>query len=111
LPQGDLPVRQELATVEYAISPVQLPAAVTRSTPPQKPNALAALVNDIGIPTIAVRASAIRQHVLEMPAPVVADALSYHQETTAGLAAQAGGTFSRYAPGDHERPSSGEGDS
>ena len=56
-----------------------------------------------------------RQHVLEMPAPVVADALGYHQVTTAKLAAQAGGTFSRYAPGDHQRPparpSPGEGDS
>ena len=54
------------------------------------PDALAALVNDIGIPTTAGRASAIRQHVLEMPAPVVADALGYHQVTTAKLAAQAG---------------------
>jgi hypothetical protein len=39
------------------------------------PDTLAALVNDLGIPMIAGRASAIRQHVLEMPAPVVADAL------------------------------------
>ena len=41
-------------------------------------------------------------------------ALSYHPVTTK-LAAQAGGTFSRYAPGDHQRPparpSPGEGDS
>ena len=78
---------------------------------PMNPNALAALVNDIGIPTIAGRTSAIRHHVLEMPAPVVADALSYHQKTTARLAAQAGDTFSRYAPGDHERPTAGEEDS
>jgi integrase len=74
---------------------------------PMNPNALAALVNDIGIPTIAGRASAIRQHVLGMPAPVVADALGYHPVTTARLAAQAGGTFSRYAPGNHARPSPG----
>ncbi|MFE3495771.1 hypothetical protein [Streptomyces sp. NPDC059175] len=56
---------------------------------------------DLGIPTITGRVSAIRQHVLEMPAPVVADALGYHQVTTAKLAAQAGGTWSRYASGDH----------
>jgi hypothetical protein len=68
------------------------------------PDALAALVNDVGIPTTAGRASAIRQHVLEMPAPIVADALSYHPVTTAKLAAQAAGTWSRYAPGDHLRP-------
>jgi hypothetical protein len=36
-----------------------------------------------------------------MPAPIVADALGYHQITTAKLAAQAGTTWSRYAPGDH----------
>ena len=64
-------------------------------------DALAALVDDLGIPTVAGRASAIRQHVLEMPAPVVADALGYHPVTTAKLAAQAGGTWSRYASGDH----------
>jgi len=78
---------------------------------PMNPNVLAALVNDIGVPTVTGRTSAIRQHVLELPAPVVADALGYHPVTTAKLAAQAGSTFSRYAPGDHERPPSGEGDS
>ena len=64
---------------------------------------LAALVDDLGIPTVAGRASAIRRHVLGMLAPVVAGALGYHQVTTAKLAAQAGGTGSRYAPGDHLR--------
>jgi hypothetical protein len=82
-----------------------------RAGQPMNPNTLAALVNDIGVPTVAGRTSAIRQHVLEMPAPVVADALSYHPATATRLAAQAGSTFSRYAPGDHERPPSGEGDS
>ena len=61
-------------------------------------DALAALVNNLGIPAVAGRASAIRQHVLEMPAPVVADALGYHPVTTAKLATQAAGTWSRYAP-------------
>ena len=77
---------------------------------PMNPNVLASLVHDVGIPSIAGRTSAIRQHVLGMPAPVVADALSYHPKTTALLATQAGGTFSRYAPGDHQRPTAGEGD-
>jgi hypothetical protein len=40
-----------------------------------------------------------------MPAPTVAEALGYHHVTTAELAAQAGGTWSRYAPGDHSRSS------
>jgi hypothetical protein len=63
---------------------------------------------------VAGRTSSIRQHVLAMPVPVVADALSYHPATATRLAAQAGGTFSRYAPGGHQRPvpspTSGEGD-
>ena len=82
-----------------------------RAGQPMRPDYLARLLNEIGIPTAAGRTSAIRQHVLETPAPVVADALSYSQGTTARLAAQAGGTFSRYAPGDHDRSPSGEGDS
>ncbi|MGH3194579.1 MAG: hypothetical protein ACRDNT_01325 [Streptosporangiaceae bacterium] len=78
-----------------------------RAGQPMHSDSLAALVNDLGVPTVAGRASAIRQHVLEMPAPVVADALGYHQVTTAKLAAQAGGTWSRYASGDHLRSPSG----
>ncbi|MFH8642305.1 hypothetical protein [Streptomyces goshikiensis] len=78
-----------------------------RAGQPMHPDALSALVNDLGIPTTASRVSAIREHVLDMPAPVVADALGYHQVTTAKLAAQAGGTWSRYAAGDHLRSPSG----
>ena len=66
---------------------------------------LAALVGNLGIPATAGRACAIRQHVLEMPAPIVAEALGYHHATTAKLAARSGGTCSRYAPGDHSRSS------
>ncbi|MFI0219067.1 hypothetical protein [Streptomyces lydicus] len=68
-----------------------------RAGQPLHPDVLAALLNDIGIPTTAGRTAAIRQHVLEMPAPVVAEALSYHRITTAKLASEAGGTSSRYA--------------
>ncbi|MQS37686.1 hypothetical protein FFZ77_19220 [Streptomyces katsurahamanus] len=45
----------------------------------------------------ASRTAAIRQHVLEMTAPVVAEALSYHRVTTAKLASEAGGTWNRHA--------------
>lgn len=51
------------------------------------PNHLAALAKKAGV-SIVGRAAAIRQHVLEMPAPVVADALTYRYKTTARLAAQ-----------------------
>ncbi|MEU1217364.1 hypothetical protein ABZ424_34305 [Streptomyces sp. NPDC005790] len=78
-----------------------------RAGQPIHPDVLAALLNDIGIPTTAGRTAAIRQHVLEMPAPVVAEALSYHRVTTAKLAAQAGSNWTRYAAGDHLRSPSG----
>lgn len=74
-----------------------------RAGQPLHPHALADLINDLGVPTTAGRAAAIRQHVLEMPAPVVADALGYHHVTTTKLVGEAGGTWSRYASGDHTR--------
>jgi hypothetical protein len=77
-----------------------------RAGQPMHSDTLAALVSNLGIPATADRACAIRQHVLEMPAPFVAEALGYHHVTTAKLAAQSGGTWSRYAPGDHSRSSS-----
>jgi integrase len=55
-----------------------------RAGQPMRADYLARLLNEIGIPTTAGRASAIRQHVLETPAPVVADALSYSQGTPPG---------------------------
>lgn len=38
--------------------------------------------------------------VLQAPAPVVAGMLGYHHKHTARVLAEAGGTWSRYAPGD-----------
>ncbi|MGA5132691.1 hypothetical protein ACPCTO_23095, partial [Streptomyces olivoreticuli] len=78
-----------------------------RAGQPMHPDTLAALINDLGIPTIAGRTAAIRQHVLEMPAPVVAEALGYHHVTTTRIASEAGDTWSRYAAGEHLRSPSG----
>jgi hypothetical protein len=61
----------------------------------------------LGVPTVAGRTSVIRQHLLNTPAPVVAEALGYHRVTAPRLAAQAGGTWSRYAAGDHARSPKG----
>ena len=69
-----------------------------RAGQPMHADALAALVNALGIPTVAARAAAIRQHVLEMPAPVVAEALGYHHVTTTRPAAQAGSTWRPLRP-------------
>ncbi|WP_328375848.1 hypothetical protein [Micromonospora zamorensis] len=52
----------------------------------------------LGIPLKEARVSALRQLVLQAPAPVVADALGFHQTSTARQVANAGGTWSRYAP-------------
>ncbi|MGI8313163.1 hypothetical protein [Saccharopolyspora hattusasensis] len=72
-----------------------------RADQPLRPEYLAKLVHQLGVPTAASRSAAIRQHLQDMPAPIVADALGYHPVTTSKLAAQAGATWSRYAPGDH----------
>ncbi|MBL3670835.1 hypothetical protein JL475_33750 [Streptomyces sp. M2CJ-2] len=67
------------------------------------PDTLEIRLRHLGFPTQRGRASAIRRLVLQAPAPVVARMLGYHDDTTAQLAAEAGGTWKRYAPGDHAR--------
>jgi hypothetical protein len=113
LTAGDLPLRTRAAAAsllaEWTGSRDNMNTATNRNSrwlfpgrragQPMNPTTLAAHVTGIGVPTVAGRTSAIRQHVMGMPAPVVADALSYHPTTTSRLAAQAGSTFSRYAPG------------
>ncbi len=54
-------------------------------------------------PAAARQASAIRQFVHQAPAPVIAKALGYHDMTATRLVTEAGGTWSRYASGDHRR--------
>jgi hypothetical protein len=65
------------------------------------PQSLSVLLNELDVPAGIGRTAAIRQQVLEMPAPVVADALGYHHVTTTKLAARAGAIWSRSTPGDH----------
>ncbi|WTX00978.1 hypothetical protein OG216_46995 (plasmid) [Streptomycetaceae bacterium NBC_01309] len=72
-----------------------------RAGQPMHPDALSAQVNELGVPAVASRVAAIRQHVRELPAPVVADALGYHHKTTTRLQTDTGTSWSRYAPGDH----------
>jgi hypothetical protein len=78
-----------------------------RAGQPFRPDYLSALLNEIGVPVAAARGAAIRQQLLELPAPVVADALGYHDKTTTRLLNETGRTWSRYAPGDHGRPPPG----
>lgn len=50
----------------------------------------------MGIPGGAGRAAALRQLVLQAPAPVIAKALGYHDGTTTRALAEAGGTWNSY---------------
>jgi hypothetical protein len=74
-----------------------------RAGEPLQPSTLSPLVQALGVPSIAGHVAAIRQHVLDMPAPIIPSALGYHHVTTTRLAAEAGTTWSNYAPGDHGR--------
>jgi hypothetical protein len=54
-------------------------------------------LRDAGLPMRNARTSALRDLVLQAPAPVVADALGFHQTTTTRQFTAAGGRWSRYA--------------
>jgi len=77
-----------------------------RGGQPLHVSTLSELVRDLGVPARAGRTAALRQLVLQAPAPVVAQALGYHHHTTARVATEAGTPWSRYAAGDHRRRSS-----
>ena len=62
---------------------------------------MAELLTGFGIPTRAALTAALRQLVLQAPAPVIAQALGYHHNTAHKHASQAAGPWARYAPGDH----------
>jgi hypothetical protein len=70
-----------------------------RAGEPLQPSTLSTLGQALGVPSITARAAAIRQHVLDTPAPIVATALGYHHATTTRLAAEAGATWTNYAAG------------
>ncbi|MFF4181385.1 hypothetical protein [Streptomyces sp. NPDC001750] len=78
-----------------------------RAGQPFRPDHLSALLNEIGVPVAAAHGAAIRQQLIEMPAPVVADALGYHDKATTRLLKETGGTWSRYAAGKHTRAPAG----
>ena len=63
---------------------------------------MAAQLRDHGLPLRTARISALRQLVLQVPAPVIADALGFHHTTTTRQHASAGATWSRYVAG--QRP-------
>ncbi|MBU3866906.1 hypothetical protein KN815_23420 [Streptomyces sp. 4503] len=56
-------------------------------------------------PDQRTRTSAIRQLALQAPAPVIAQALGYHDKSTTRIATEAGAPWKNYAPGVHNRRS------
>lgn len=69
------------------------------------PRSLGPALRAHGIPVQSGRTAAIRQLVLLAPALVVAGMLGLHHTTTTRLVMEAGGTWNRYAPGEHsQRP-------
>jgi integrase len=62
--------------------------------------ALRTRLSSIGIPPRSTRVSALRQLVLQVPAPVVATALGFHYKTTERQNRSAAGVWNRYAAGD-----------
>ena len=59
------------------------------------PGSVRNLLQEIGIPAQFGRTAAIRQLVLQMPPPVVAQALGYHHNSTTRIAAEAGSPWER----------------
>jgi hypothetical protein len=64
-------------------------------------------IRAMGIPAGSGRAAALRQLVLQAPAPVIAKALGYHNGTTTRILAEAGGTWTSYPA---RAPATSEGD-
>lgn len=56
-----------------------------------------------GIPTLHGHTATLRQLVLQAPPSAVAWMLGYHTVHAEAFAAEADGTWKRYAPGDHTR--------
>ncbi|MFI1735767.1 hypothetical protein ACH40E_42580 [Streptomyces acidicola] len=77
--------------------PMALPRPPGRTT--HAPEATAPRLRQLGIPTRPGRTAAIRQLVLQAPAPVIARMLGGNDEITARLAEEAGGTWRDYASG------------
>lgn len=61
------------------------------------------LLHDRGFPMRTARASALRQLVLQAPAPVIAEALGFHHTTTQRQRANAAGTWAHYPGRDHAK--------
>ncbi|MEV4438620.1 hypothetical protein AB0K09_06285 [Streptomyces sp. NPDC049577] len=74
-----------------------------RASQPMNPATLHDALRELGISVEKGRTPAIRQLVLQAPAPVIAQALGYHDKSTTRIATEAGAPWKNYAPGNHNR--------
>lgn len=74
-----------------------------RAGQPLHPTSLRMRLYAAGIPNITGRTAALRQLLLEAPAPVVAGMLGYDAQTAETIAAEAGNTWKTYAPGHYKQ--------
>ncbi|WP_239382054.1 MULTISPECIES: site-specific integrase [unclassified Frankia] len=70
---------------------------------PMTTNAIRQLLRHAGVPPQSSRIGAIRQLVLDAPAPVVAAMLGYSHSRTSAHAIHAGAPWSRYATSNHDQ--------
>lgn len=73
-----------------------------RAGEPLHQSTLLSFLHKLGIPPQRGRISAIRHLALQIPAPVLAQALGYHHTSTTRIAAEAGSPWSGYAAGAHD---------
>jgi hypothetical protein len=92
--------RTNMRTATNPNSPWLFPGR--RAGQPLRPAGLATTLRELGVPTRLGRTAALRQLVLQTPAPVVASMLGFHHSHTARLLADSGATWSRYAPDDQQ---------
>ncbi|MEY9892644.1 hypothetical protein ABIA35_005164 [Catenulispora sp. MAP12-49] len=85
-------------------SPWLLPGR--RAGRPMEANTIRKRLALAGLPNLHARTAALRQLVLQVPAPVVAGMLGLHPVHAAFVTRTAGADWSRYAAGDHTRPTS-----
>ncbi|GAA1581082.1 hypothetical protein GCM10009789_38680 [Kribbella sancticallisti] len=74
-----------------------------RAGQPIHPTSIRLRLHNLGIPNLNARTRAIRELLLQAPAPVVATMLNYTPHSAERIAAHAGNTWKTYATGDHTR--------
>ncbi|MGH3226729.1 MAG: hypothetical protein ACRDPY_49975, partial [Streptosporangiaceae bacterium] len=80
-----------------------------RGGQPMTPDTIERPLRGAGIAALAGRTAALRQLVLQAPAPVIATMLGYSHQQAARVADEAGSPWSRYASEDHDQPPSAGG--